>query len=115
MKLKKDKLRCYGLALASVLMIAACGSDDDKPQERALVIAGSPGSAESGAVLFARHCAVCHGAQGQGFAGPDLRVDALTRDRIIEIVLRGRGSMPSFADRLSDQDIADIAAHIESF
>jgi alcohol dehydrogenase (cytochrome c) len=64
---------------------------------------------ERGQTLFTEHCAVCHGALGDGGSAPDLAnpgwqtsITDAELDRIIREGVRG-AAMPAFADRL-DQD-----------
>src|SRR5688572_1971298 len=64
---------------------------------------------ERGQTLFTEHCAVCHGALGDGGSAPDLAnprwqagITDAELDRIIRDGVRG-AAMPAFADRL-DQD-----------
>ena len=37
---------------------------------------------------------------------------ALTEAQIATLVTNGKGSMPAFADRLSEEEIADVAAYV---
>jgi len=81
-----------------------------------------------GSKLFAENCAACHGAEGKGVPGTfpplagDQVVNATDPAEHITTMLRGLGGkvingqkyeveMPPFADRLSDQQIADIINH----
>jgi quinohemoprotein ethanol dehydrogenase len=67
--------------------------------------------------LFHRWCADCHGANAiGGGVVPDLRFsDANTYAHFADIVLggmRGAAGMPSFADHLSQDDVAKIRAYV---
>jgi cytochrome c2 len=74
--------------------------------------------------LYTGHCAPCHQKTGEGMKGkvPPLAgnptVEATTPDNILSVVLQGIPArdgflaMPSFADQLTDQDIADIANYV---
>jgi cytochrome c oxidase cbb3-type subunit 3 len=92
------------------------------------------GDATRGAALFAANCVVCHGADGSGQgrgtgvtisrereftimppaitnpgflgAAPDAMIAAIIREG------RPGGVMPSFRNELSQQDIADVVAHV---
>ncbi|MBI4300354.1 MAG: c-type cytochrome [Chloroflexi bacterium] len=84
-----------------------------------------PGDAQKGAAPYAANCAVCHGAKGEGVTAPPLAaivaglkaggapppiMHALVRLAARSGALPG---MPTFApDKLSDAQLADIAAHI---
>ncbi|WP_425040474.1 cytochrome D1 domain-containing protein [Primorskyibacter sp. S187A] len=68
-------------------------------------------------VLFATHCAVCHGDDRLGALGPALIPEALRRlkgDRLEAVIAHGRDAtqMPGFADQLSAQEIAVLAAYV---
>ena len=71
------------------------------------------GTANSGEAIYATRCATCHGEDGGGSFGPALGggVDVGRfpdpKDQIA-VVTRGRGSMPSFADTLTSEQIAAV-------
>jgi mono/diheme cytochrome c family protein len=84
-----------------------------------------------GAQLYLDNCAACHRPDGKGYQGvfPALAgnpvVAAAPSDSVIRIVLEGmktartdstpaQFSMPSFAQRLSDQEVADVATFIRA-
>ncbi|MCB2091343.1 MAG: cytochrome-c oxidase, cbb3-type subunit III [Alphaproteobacteria bacterium] len=77
---------------------------------------------ESGRVLFADNCALCHGEDGKGlreFGAPNL-TDAITlyvtdRDSMIDIVSNSRkGVMPTWSGRLDEATIKSLAIYIHS-
>lgn len=59
-------------------------------------------------------CAVCHGLMGRGGVGPDFVGNhfLILGDYVIAQILLGRGQMPAFADKLSDDQIAAVASYI---
>lgn len=65
----------------------------------------------SGAELYAQHCAACHGVAGQGGSGPVLIGNSISADkvRVTQIITNGKGLMPAFEFRLSEEEIAAIA------
>ena len=76
--------------------------------------------------LFARHCATCHGADGRGetFVGkisgvPDMTdrkwQESFDEKRMAASVTHGRGSMPSFKEKLSPNEIASLVSHVRRF
>lgn len=84
-------------------------------------VAGSSGSEEAGRGIFEANCAMCHGVDATGMMGmhPSLRgvVDRLTREGVEVTIRNGRDTrppMPAFEGRLSDGDIADVIAYLES-
>ncbi len=86
--------------------------------------------APAGKAKFDTYCVTCHGATGKG-DGPasaalnpkpaDLSQTKLSDDELKKMIKEGGGgmgrstSMPAWGGALSDQDIANIVAHIRSF
>ena len=71
-------------------------------------------SAGNGAELFVQRCAACHGAGGEGGAGPPLGALALTGDELSTLIAEGRGSMPGFGSELAEGDIDGLAEYVQS-
>jgi mono/diheme cytochrome c family protein len=74
------------------------------------------GTANTGQAIFATRCATCHGADGGGGFGPALRGGLVVKEfpdpaAQIVVVKGGRGSMPSFADSLTDEQIAAVVQY----
>jgi mono/diheme cytochrome c family protein len=84
-----------------------------------------------GAQLYLDNCAACHRPDGKGYQGvfPALAGNAVLAaappDSVIGIILQGmqtartastpaQFTMPSFAKRLSDEDVADIASFVRA-
>jgi len=79
--------------------------------------AGSSGAAPSGAVLFSDHCASCHGESRLGRTGPALIPETLDRikpEALTATIAEGRVAtqMSGFAETLTPDEIAAVAAHI---
>jgi mono/diheme cytochrome c family protein len=77
------------------------------------------GTENAGATIFATRCASCHGDDGGGGFGPALRGGIVVQrypDAADEaaVVSGGRGSMPSFADSLTDEQIAEVVEFTRS-
>ncbi|MBI4596644.1 MAG: cytochrome c [Candidatus Tectomicrobia bacterium] len=63
--------------------------------------------------LFSTNCASCHSLQGQRASGPGgallpSRLASLSDEQVQEIIAKGRGSMPSFENRLNPAEIAAL-------
>jgi len=88
-------------------------------------------SSEAGARLYRRHCADCHGEQGEGvgLAYPALAANRAVRmvnvANLVQVVLRGGFApatagnprpvgMPPFQMVLSDSEVAAVITHIRS-
>lgn len=82
------------------LLLACAGGDEE-----------IVGDATAGATVFADNCASCHAADGTGGSGPDL-TGMTDEAEIEEYVVNGDGGMPAFGDTLSEQEIADVVAHV---
>jgi mono/diheme cytochrome c family protein len=112
------------LALVLVVALPACGGGEDESAEPETVEGTAPtetggaGNAENGKSVFASAgCGGCHAlsdAGSTGTVGPSLDETQLDEAAIAEQVRNGGGGMPAFADRLSDQEIADVAAYVSS-
>jgi cytochrome c6 len=74
------------------------------------------GAAAEGEQVFAEAgCATCHtlsAAGATGTVGPSLDETNLSEDEIVQVVTNGRGGMPSFQGRLSEEEIRAVAAFV---
>jgi len=87
---------------------------------------GSGVAAEDGATLFSQKCALCHGKDGKGQpqwrakGQPDF-TDAhfqgsVTDQQISDVIHNGKGKyMPSFKDKLSDEQISALVGQVRAF
>jgi cytochrome c6 len=73
----------------------------------------------SGSKVFSANCAACHmGGNNVIMANKTLKKDALAQfnmnssDAIVYQVQHGKNAMPAFAGRLTDDDIANVAAYV---
>ena len=81
--------------------------------------------AEDGAALYKAKCAMCHGPAGQGDTpmGKTLKVKNLsspevqsqTDDALVQTVTNGKGKMPSFRGKLTNDQIKAVVGHLRSF
>jgi mono/diheme cytochrome c family protein len=79
--------------------------------------AAAESSAANGRVLYVKvGCYQCHGYQGQGgAAGPRIAPDPVPFDGLAAFVRTSSGEMPPYtAALLSDSDLADIYAYLQS-
>jgi mono/diheme cytochrome c family protein len=82
---------------------------------RTTVPAGQTGTtaAPDGAQLYRSNCAGCHGGDGGGGVGPQLRDGAVTRSfkdagSEVSFVKSGGSGMPAFRDDLTDAEIQAV-------
>ena len=78
----------------------------------------------NGQALYARRCVMCHGRGGKGFAAiksqdfTDPKWQAAVKDEeLFDVVKNGKKEthMPAFGDKLNDEEIQAIVAHIRTF
>ncbi len=98
------------IVLAVAAALAGCGGDSTTTTTAAPVTetTADGGSMVDAAALYSANCESCHGADGSGTIGPDLR----TEDNAAAIatqIEQGGGSMPAFADQLSTDEISALA------
>ena len=75
-------------------------------------LASSGNAAEDGRRAYVRlNCASCHGQDGSGSMGPDIRGSG---GDVAEAVNGGEGAMPSFAGFLCANDVTDLEAYLNS-
>ena len=93
-------LLCAGILAAPLSAVRASTAADDPPP---------------GQVAYDRVCKVCHGPEGQGNAGPALVPFDMEVDELLAKVREGGGEMPPIsANRLSDDEVKQIAAYLTS-
>ncbi|MDD9272300.1 c-type cytochrome [Paenibacillus sp. GCM10023248] len=113
----KKTLIVLTLLLAGSL--AACGKKETPPATSpAATATTSPAATQSTAgtkadaqTVFKANCVSCHGGNLEGAVGPNLQKvgGKLSKDQITGIITNGKGAMPSFKGRLSDDEISAVA------
>jgi mono/diheme cytochrome c family protein len=89
------------LGIASFVLIALVEAQGTQPH---------PGQAP-----YDRVCKVCHGDAGKGNAGPSLVPFEMDPEELLIKVREGGGEMPPIsANRVSDDDVAQIAGYLKS-
>jgi mono/diheme cytochrome c family protein len=103
------------VALALVVVTVAMLVLNNKDPLPAAV---DPQLAAEGGGIFEERCASCHGSTGSGAVGPALAgevvVDFPDPADEITVVTDGRGGMPSFASKLTPEEIAAVVAYTRS-
>ncbi len=87
----------------------------------AAVAFAMPAFAADGAVTFKAKCAMCHGADGSK-ENPAMGIKALSGAEVqkqsdaqlVEATSKGKGKMPAYAGKLSDDEIKAVVAHIRT-
>ena len=90
-----------------------------------LLIAFSAFGAADGAALYKAKCASCHGADGSGNTAMgkamklrDLgsaEVQKQTDAQLHSVTADGKGKMPAYKGKLSDEEIKALVAHMRTF
>jgi mono/diheme cytochrome c family protein len=88
-------------------------------------LAGAMGFAQSGQVVYSKHCQMCHGANG--IPNPtmgrllgvmsvnDPAMKKLTPVEMFTAVKNGKGKMPAQKSQLTDAQIRDAIAYLRTF
>ena len=86
-----------------------------------LVSIAMPAFAADGAATFKAKCAMCHGADGtkenpgmgvKSLAGAD--VQKQSDADLVAAVTKGKGKMPAYAGKLSDDEIKGVVAFVRT-
>jgi mono/diheme cytochrome c family protein len=124
-------------ALVLAVPVAGCGGGDDEdtaPEnvatgdtatEAETVTTAEEGEEEAGEgdpangkqIFAAQGCGSCHtlaDAGSSGTVGPNLDDAQPEFDEAVETVTNGSGVMPSFKDKLSEQEIKDVASYVST-
>lgn len=112
--------------LALIMLIAAYGLAEvfkaqfGKRQEVATVVTDATNDQYNlkvhGAALYTAQCIVCHGADGKAsFSGAkDLTLSTKSTDEIIELIKKGKNTMPKMANIYSDEELKALAEYVKS-
>jgi len=110
------------LGVAALLLVAAgCGGGGGSGAAGTTTAATTTAPGETGNVAKGKEvftsagCGTCHtfsAAGSTGSIGPNLDDASPSFETVVSRVTDGRGVMPSFADKLSEQQIRDVAAFV---
>ena len=89
------------------------GDDDDDTSDPVDAILALTGDSAAGMTIYSDNCAICHGDSGEGGTGEPLNVTIPT-ETIVETVYYGEGIMAAYSETLTDQEIADVTAYVET-
>ena len=88
---------------------------DDDDDDQSAADSGQGDAANGQRLFFANGCNVCHGDTGQGGIGPTIASTNLNLEQVIGQYRSPRAAMPPFpADRVPDEDVADIYAWLQT-
>ena len=102
-------------AVAAVVMLGLGG----------IAMAQDAAKTPEGAAIFSKKCVLCHGADGTGNTPLGKQVQAAnlhskavqsrSDDELHTVVHDGQTNMPSFAEQLSDDEIAQVIQYVRTF
>jgi len=114
----KGQLTNADIASVATYVRSAWGNSASGVTEQQVAAAGAPVSAQVGASIYAKNCAACHGANGDGGIGPALagnpHVNIAGATTMLTTIVQGRNLMPSWRGQLSAGDIAAVATFVRS-
>lgn len=108
---------------AAVLVLTASVAIARAPEDAAATVASralashdDDGDPINGRRVFLReNCYICHGGRAGGGMCPSLREDPPDKSDIDDVIEEGTESgMPSYAGRVSEREIEDLAAYFET-
>ncbi len=104
-------------------LAAGCNSDDGNTDTGGNDCAGGASRTEdilcleadtaNGAEVYGDRCTVCHGPDGAGLVALGSDIREKTDAEVVESILNPVTGMTDFSSVLSDQEIADVAAHVD--
>ena len=72
-----------------------------------------PPDDESGAAIYTRLCASCHGGDGSGGPGGPIVGTEYHGGSLTSVITDGVGTMPGFGEQLDDGQVARLVAYVE--
>lgn len=109
------------LAVAGALIVTGCaksGTTSTASTTAATAVGPVAGDAAHGKQIFAANCSSCHGATGiEGGVGPSLANEKARKNdgQTIAWIKNPQPPMPKlYPAPLSDSDVADVAAYVQS-
>ncbi len=117
----KGQLSNSDIAAVATYVRSSWGNTAPGVTEDEVAASGPVVASSVGASIFAKHCASCHQASGQGGGGgmfPALagnaHVTAADAAAMLTTIEHGRNVMPSWRGQLSSADIAAVATYVRS-
>jgi mono/diheme cytochrome c family protein len=116
---------CLVMAIVGLFVVGTFASRaaGGEAVETTNVVEPSNVSASSAAELYTKHCASCHGKDGRSktFKAKSNHARNLTdagwqervsEERIFNSIMNGKGKMPGYGEKLSEQEIDLLVAYV---
>ena len=119
-------LRCPALLLSAALAFLSLAAPAQEPHRAAppaaptgqTTLPSSAAARAAGAALYQTHCALCHGARGEGGRGPVLALPTLSRATddatLLRIISGGISGTEMPSSQLPPPQLAQLAAFVKS-
>ena len=108
--MKKGRKRLFLTGLVLTLGLVACGEEqveEKEPVKEAEQTATDDTSlVAKGEKVVKSSCIGCHASDLTGDMGPNLHNTALSKEEIIEVLEKGRGSMPPASAKGYEEEVA---------
>ncbi len=72
-----------------------------------------PPDDESGAAIYGRLCAACHGADGSGGSGGPIVGSVFRGSSLAGVITEGLATMPGFGDQLNEGQLSRLVVYVE--
>jgi mono/diheme cytochrome c family protein len=108
----KIRLPLFAVSILTVFMLVACGGNSGQQNQTNTSAVETSSDLTTADMLYKKNCLSCHAADLSGKVGPSLKDigSKLSKEEIIERITLGRSGMPSFKNRLSEQDIEALGS-----
>jgi len=108
-----------GVACAFAVYLLATGlPEKEEAAERgpAFTVPDRPVDADASNRVYRSLCISCHGDRLQGGVGPELASigSTMTKEQLFKTISDGRRGMPSFEDRLTEDEIITVSTWLAS-
>ena len=116
-------MKTVSLIATSLLVLLLCLIGVARPSQPVDPTVSGSESLSSGAELYSRNCARCHGSDGRarGFKARAVHARDLTvaewqerasDERIFNSISNGKGKMPAYGKKLSEAEINDLVNYV---
>ncbi|MBX2799263.1 MAG: cytochrome c [Myxococcales bacterium] len=95
------------------LFLVGCSGETEPADNRAADILALTGDVTAGQTGYETYCDLCHGAMGEGVEGSGSNIQGVGASNTVGVVLNPPEGMSDYSI-LMDQEIADIAAYVET-